>query len=53
MATTDKDAPVTLVRLILAGGPMTEKQVGVVIFRLAIFSAVLAIATAFMMGVKI
>jgi len=53
MATTDKDAPITLVRLILAGGPMTEKQVGHVIFRLAIFSAVLAIVTAFMMGVKI
>jgi UDP-N-acetylglucosamine--dolichyl-phosphate N-acetylglucosaminephosphotransferase len=53
MATTDKEAPITLVRLILAGGPMTEKQVGFVIFRLAIFSAVLAIVTAFMMGVKI
>lgn len=53
MATTDKDAPITLVRLILAGGPMTEKQIGFVIFRLAIFSAVLAIVTAFMMGIKI
>jgi UDP-N-acetylglucosamine--dolichyl-phosphate N-acetylglucosaminephosphotransferase len=53
MATTDKDAPITLVRLILAGGPMTEKQVGFVIFKLAIFSAVLAIITAFMMEVKI
>ena len=53
MATTNKDAPVTLVRLILASGPMTEKQVGFVIFKLAIFSAVLAIVTAFMMNVKI
>jgi UDP-N-acetylmuramyl pentapeptide phosphotransferase/UDP-N-acetylglucosamine-1-phosphate transferase len=53
MATTDKEAPITLVRLILAGGPMTEKQVGFIIFRLTIFSAVLAIVTAFMMGVKI
>jgi UDP-N-acetylglucosamine--dolichyl-phosphate N-acetylglucosaminephosphotransferase len=42
-ATDDKKAPVTLVRLILAGGPMTEKQVG---------SGVLAIITAFMMGVS-
>lgn len=53
MATTDRDAPVTLVRLILAGGPMTEKQIGFVIFRLGLFSAALAIITAFMMGIKI
>ena len=49
-ATTDKTAPVTLVRLILAGGPMSEKQVGFAIFKLAIFSGILAIITAFMMG---
>lgn len=53
VATTDKDAPVTLVRLILARGPMTEKQIGGVIFKLALFSAALAIITAFMMGLKI
>ena len=53
MASDDKSAPVTLVRLILANGPLTEKQVGFVIFRLALFSAALAIITAFMMGVKI
>ncbi|MCV0393091.1 MAG: UDP-N-acetylglucosamine-1-phosphate transferase [Nitrosopumilus sp.] len=52
-ATTDKTAPVTLVRLILAGGPMSEKQVGFAIFKLAVFSGVLAVITAFMMGVKI
>jgi UDP-N-acetylglucosamine--dolichyl-phosphate N-acetylglucosaminephosphotransferase len=51
-ATDDKKAPVTLVRLILAGGPMTEKQVGYAIFKLALFSGVLAIITAFMMGVS-
>ena len=50
-ATNDKTAPVTLVRLILAGGPLTEKQVGFAIFKLAIFSGILAIITAFMMGV--
>jgi len=49
-ATDDKTAPVTLVRLILAGGPLTEKQVGFVIFKLAIFSGILAIITAFLMG---
>lgn len=53
MASTDKSAPVTLVRLILANGPLTEKQVGFVIFKLALFSAALAIMTSFMMGVKL
>ena len=53
MATTDKDAPVTLVRLILAGGPMTEKQIVGIIFKLALFSAAIAIITAFMMELKI
>jgi len=50
-ATSDKSAPITLVRLILAGGPLTEKQVGYAIFKLAIFSGILAIITAFLMGV--
>ncbi|WP_428326313.1 MraY family glycosyltransferase [Nitrosopumilus sp.] len=49
-ATDDKTAPVTLVRLILAGGPMSEKQIGFAIFKLAIFSGILAVITAFMMG---
>ena len=52
-ATTDKAAPVTLVRLILAQGPLTEKEVGFVIFKLGLFSAALAIITSLMMGVKI
>ena len=51
-ATDDKKAPVTLVRLILAGGPMSEKQVGFAIFKLTIFSGILAVITAFMMGVS-
>ena len=53
MASTDKSAPVTLVRLILANGPLTEKQVGFVIFKLALFSAALAIITSFMMEIRI
>ncbi len=53
-ATSDKEASVTLVRLILAGGkPLSEKEVGFVIFRLTIFSGILAIITAFMMGVSL
>ena len=51
-ATDDKTAPVTLVRLILAGGSLSEKQVGYAIFKLAIFSGILAVITAFMMGVS-
>lgn len=53
IATTDKNAPVTLVRMIVSKNPMTEKEVGFVIFRLALFSGILAVITAFMMGVKI
>jgi UDP-N-acetylglucosamine--dolichyl-phosphate N-acetylglucosaminephosphotransferase len=52
-ATDDKTAPVTLVSLILAGGPLSEKQVGFAIFKLGIFSGILAIITAFMMGVSL
>jgi len=52
-ATSDKSAPITLVRLILAGGPLSEKQVGYAIFKLAIFSGILAIITAFLMGVTL
>ncbi len=52
-ATDDKTAPVTLVRLILAGGTLSEKQVGFAIFKLAIFSGILAVITAFMMGVSL
>ena len=50
-ATADKTAPVTLVRLILASGPLSEKQVGYIIFKLAIFSGILAVITAFLMGI--
>ena len=53
MTTDNKAAPITLVRLILAGGPLTEKQVGFAIFKLAVFSGILAIITAFMMVISI
>ncbi len=49
-ATTEKDAPITLVRLIIAGGPLSEKQIVFAIFRLAVFSGMLAVITAFLMG---
>ena len=52
-ATNEKDAPVTLVRLIVASKPLTEKEVGFMIFRLALFSGILAIITSFMIGLKI
>ena len=49
-ATKHQTAPVTLVRLILTNGPLSEKQVGLEIFKLAIFSGILGIITAFFMG---
>ncbi|MEK0381737.1 MAG: UDP-N-acetylglucosamine-1-phosphate transferase [Nitrosopumilus sp.] len=53
-ATSNKKASVTLVRLILVGGrPLSEKEIGFVIFKLTIFSGILAIITAFMMGVSL
>ena len=52
-ATNEKDAPVTLVRLIVSSKPLTEKEVGFMIFRLALFSGILAIITTFMIGLKI
>ena len=52
-ATNDKTSPITLVRLLLAAGPLSEKQVTVEIFKLAVFSGILAIITAFMMRVLI
>jgi UDP-N-acetylglucosamine--dolichyl-phosphate N-acetylglucosaminephosphotransferase len=41
-ASTEKLAPATLVRLILADGPLSEKEIGNKIFRLAVFTALLA-----------
>ena len=52
-ATDEKLAPITLVRLILTGGPLSEKQIGNVIFKLAIFSGTLGIITAFLMRVSL
>ncbi len=53
IATKDADAPITLVRLLVASKPLTEKEIGFAIFRLAVFSGILAIITAFMVGVQI
>ena len=52
-ATKEADAPVTLVRLIVAAKPLTEKEIGFAIFKLAIFSGILAIITALTSGVKL
>jgi UDP-N-acetylmuramyl pentapeptide phosphotransferase/UDP-N-acetylglucosamine-1-phosphate transferase len=50
-ATNEKKAPVTLVRLILAGGPLSEKQVSFTIFKLTVFSGILAVITSLLMDV--
>ncbi len=49
--TKESGAPVTLVRIIVAAKPLTEKEIGIVIFRLGIFSGILAILTALLSGV--
>ena len=41
-ASKEKNAPVTLLRLILAEGPLSEKEIGYKIFKLAIFTSLLA-----------
>ncbi|KAF6243472.1 UDP-N-acetylglucosamine-1-phosphate transferase [Nitrosopumilus sp. b1] len=51
-ATTEKTAPVTLVRLILGDKPLSEKQVGYEIFKLAVFAGILAVTSAFLTVIK-
>ena len=51
--TSENHAPITLVRLLIAKKPLSEKQIGIEIFKLAIFSGLLAIITSFMMGVNL
>ena len=51
--TDDKTAPITLVRLIVAKLPLSEKQIGAEIFKLSIFCGILAVITVFFMEVKI
>ena len=52
-STSESRAPVTLVRLLIAKKPLSEKQIGIEIFKLAIFSGILAIITSLMMGVNL
>ena len=52
-STDENHAPITLVRLLIAKKPLSEKQICNEVLKLTVFSGVLAIITAFMMGVKI
>ena len=52
-STDDNHAPITLVRLLIAKKPLSEKQICNEILKLAAFSGALAIITAFMIGAKI
>ena len=52
-STDDKTSPITLVRLIIAKKPLSEKQICNEIFKLTTLSGILAIITAFMMGVEL
>ena len=51
--TSENHAPITLVRLLIAKKPLSEKQIGTEIFKLEIFSGIIAIITSYMMGVTI
>lgn len=42
-ASKESDAPTTLLRLILARGPLSEKQIVAQVFKLGIFSSILAV----------
>lgn len=53
VAARDADAPMTLTRMILADGPLTESQVTLRILCLECFSALLAVLTFALTGVKI
>ena len=46
-ASREKNAPITLVRLILAEGPLSEKEIGYYISNLAVFSSSLALISIF------
>src|SRR5215208_5027228 len=46
-ASQEKNAPITLVRLILANGPLSEKEIGYYISNLAVFSSSLALISIF------
>ena len=52
-ATSEKEAPITLVRLLLGKGESSEKDVASAIFKLTLFSGILGIITALMMGVTL
>jgi UDP-N-acetylglucosamine--dolichyl-phosphate N-acetylglucosaminephosphotransferase len=45
MASKERNAPTTLLRLILADGPLTEKEIGRKIVKLAIYSSLLAMVS--------
>ena len=51
--TDDEDAPITLLRLIIAKKPLSEKHTAIEILKLSIFSGILAVITAFFMGVEV
>ena len=52
-STVEHHAPITLVRLLVARKPLSEKQIGIEIFKLAIFSGILGVISAFLMGVQL
>ncbi|RLI04256.1 hypothetical protein DRO22_04180 [Candidatus Bathyarchaeota archaeon] len=53
MATSDPDAPITLARVILARGPLHEREAAQVFIILSIISGILAVFTAYLIKVTV
>jgi len=53
MATSDPNAPITLARVILARGPLSEREAARIIIILSVISGILAIFTAYLIKVTI
>lgn len=51
MASKNKNAPVTLLRLILSDGPLSEKEINQHILKLAIFSSILAFISIYIQSI--
>jgi UDP-N-acetylglucosamine--dolichyl-phosphate N-acetylglucosaminephosphotransferase len=52
-ASLNKHAPMTLLRIIVAKGPLTEKQAATILFILSCTSSILAVVTEFLTKVKL
>ncbi len=52
-AVKDPQVPISLLRIIVSKSPLTDRQIANVIFRLTVFSGILSVISAYLMGVRI